>query len=646
VLLIIAAPRVWQWYDWTSAPEAHFAGEVVVAGIDSYHFFRVARDMREGVWDTGELDTRRNFPDGASRERVSFFPRMVAVAADLGDTTVYRAGMLVSLVLGVLFAVPMLLYFVRCGMPLAGVVGAALGGVAPAYLQRSSVYRVDTDGGNLFCVWLVSYSLLVTLQSRGWRQQLASALVAGLVCRGFILWYAQPGFVWVFTGTLLLGLRALRVRPRVSAALLGLYALCAGTHSFALGAADLHAFVRGYLLGEVAEAGSVAARFPDVLDEILELARAPFPTSLAQLQEPWPLALLGLIGFLVMLVSLRARAVPLLPHLMFGALALVQSQRFLMYLAPLAAAGLGALLSFLLRGRVQSEWARCGAAFLLVAACLPGSAAFDAPRPRMGVEELAAFQELKAVAPPGAVAFAPWNEGYPLIDVAGLRTFGDGQAPDPVVEQLIALSLLSAETFALQAVPVYLASHSRAELHAALERGGSQGALVREIGAFAQPAPVPIVVVMTEKLMQGFSRIYKKAAWNFERQEGELAGYDFRVCMPLPERRYRCSKEDRRDLLVDPEAGTIGDAPSIRRFLRVRDGVVVEDRDFGRRGLVLQLLEAPEAPHSLHLLGDAVFRSNFNQMFVLGRYDANLFEPLSTSLPELRAYLLRSGIHE
>ena len=42
-LAVAAAPRAWQWVDWTSSPDEYFADDVMVAGIDSYHLFRVAR---------------------------------------------------------------------------------------------------------------------------------------------------------------------------------------------------------------------------------------------------------------------------------------------------------------------------------------------------------------------------------------------------------------------------------------------------------------------------------------------------------------------------------------------------------------------------------------------------------------------------
>jgi hypothetical protein len=49
-------------------------------------------------------------------------------------------------------------------------------------------------------------------------------------------------------------------------------------------------------------------------------------------------------------------------------------------------------------------------------------------------------------------------------------------------------------------------------------------------------------------------------------------------------------------------------------------------------------VEAAKADGELiSLLG--VFRSNFNQMFVLGRHDPAFFQPLMAALPELRAYL-------
>ena len=639
VLLVIATPRLAQWWAWIGAPERHFAGEVVVASIDSYGMLHAARQMREGVWDAPLPDPMRRYPDGVSRERISLLPRLIALGADLTGATLYRAGMVISLVFSVLFAIPLVFFFARCGMAPAGLVGAAVGGLSHSYLQRTSVYRVDTDGGNLLFVWLVSWALLATLQAVTTRARLGFAALSGICCLGFVTWYAQPGFAWVFGGTLALSLLLTRPGWRSGLGVLGVFMLCTGPWALLEGARDIADFVRGYLLDQAASAGPLAS-FPNVLSEIHELRRLPLDEALALLQRPWPLALLGLLGLAVAATRLRGAFVLLLPSLLLGGLGLVESMRFLMYLAPLCGVGLGALLGVALTRTPVSRGGHLVAAFALVALLLPGSAAFEAPRPRVDVDLLRALLRLREEAPPGSVALAPWSEGYPILDVARLATFGDGQAPHPLVEHLVALAFASPEPIAFGAVGSWLASHGEEERLAALEQVGDPPALVPLMAGFPRASPVPIVVVLTERMRETYSWIFRKAIWDFEARRGRRAGYDVRHCVSEGEGRLRCSKPGRVDVEIDVEAGTLVGNP-IARFLRLREGEVVEDRTYGHRGAVLQLLESPTGPHVLHILDEVVFASNFNQMYVLGRYDAAWFEPLVTSVGTLRAYRLR-----
>ena len=45
----------------------------------------------------------------------------------------------------------------------------------------------------------------------------------------------------------------------------------------------------------------------------------------------------------------------------------------------------------------------------------------------------------------------------------------------------------------------------------------------------------------------------------------------------------------------------------------------------------------------VHFLSEAVYRSNLNQMFVLGRHDPALFVEAQDLWPHTRAFLLRPG---
>ena len=644
-LALVAAPRAWQWSEWTGDPSRHFAGDVVVASADSYHWFRVAREIASGGRGATGRDALRAFPDGMARGRESLLPVAMALLADALDTSVYRAGMAISLVLGVLFAIPLGLYFARWGSPAAGIVAIVVGGLSPAVLQRTSVYRVDTDGGNLLLMWIAALCLLELLRADlAWRRLLWAG-AAGLAVRGLCAWYAQPGFLWVYGATLLLCAVKTGQGGRRSLALLAVFAVCGGPLDLAAGARDIASFVDAYVVAGIGGTGGVAASFPDVLDEIHELQRLSPSDTLAALLGPAPLALLGLVGFGLLAARDPEGALPLLPVLALGGLGVVWAMRFLMYLAPFVGAGLGWLLVLALRrlgvhGEGRAAFAGLAVGILL----LPGTAAFDEPRPRIDAALLESLQVLREKAPAGAVAVAPWNHGYLLMDVTGLATFNDGRAPmDPVVEQLLSMAFVSPFPSGLPTLTTYLASRSRADLYSALERVGGQRALLAEIGSREVHGGHPIVVVFTERQLRQFSHVLRKATWDFERRRGSEGGYDVRQCTPEPPAAWRCGKEGRPVVRVDAAQGSVDGRPVATRWVRVRGGVVVEEREFARpAGVVLQLVESSTGPpHTLHVLDPLVFTSNFNQMFVLGRHDPKRFELLVDRPPHLRAYRSR-----
>ena len=64
-------------------------------------------------------------------------------------------------------------------------------------------------------------------------------------------------------------------------------------------------------------------------------------------------------------------------------------------------------------------------------------------------------------------------------------------------------------------------------------------------------------------------------------------------------------------------------------------GQVAQVKHFSHhRGYTLQImLDNPRQFSEVYLLEDDVFLSNFNQMFMLGNYDRNLFEETMNAFP-------------
>ena len=56
------APRVSHYRGWEENRANNFAGEVAASGTDSYYWFRVARELRDGTWESESVDPLRDHP--------------------------------------------------------------------------------------------------------------------------------------------------------------------------------------------------------------------------------------------------------------------------------------------------------------------------------------------------------------------------------------------------------------------------------------------------------------------------------------------------------------------------------------------------------------------------------------------------------
>ena len=59
------------------------------------------------------------------------------------------------------------------------------------------------------------------------------------------------------------------------------------------------------------------------------------------------------------------------------------------------------------------------------------------------------------------------------------------------------------------------------------------------------------------------------------------------------------------------------------------------------QGYTLQMLVVGQRIVEVQLIDEAVFQSNYNQMFLLGRYDGKLFEETYNAFPFSRLYRVK-----
>lgn len=646
------APRLEQLDRWRNRPQEYYAGSVPVSGSDSYYWFRMAREHAEGQPLRGR-DALRHYPDGADYEGVPALSRLLAGLSRWTGGDVYRAGILATLVLSSLFVVPLGFFCLRLGHPAAGVVGALLASFSPAYLYRSSIRHTDTDGGNLFFVWTIAaLCAWVTPEARARRNALLASL-GGLSLASFCGWYGQPVLWLPFAAAFAVHLVAARFAPRRALGLLALFiALSNPLH--ALGAVrDLAAVTSQYVLGaRTAPAGehaTAALAFPNVYREIDELGRLPPARTLSEIVRSPALAAAGLAAFGLLAAAHWRCLVPVLPVLALGALGPTRAFRFTMYLAPFVGIGLGFLVSLAARRLVGGrrapllDLAAYGLAFALVAALL-GLTAWDHPRrsqtsPRL----LASLIELRQQLPADAAIWTSWSFGYVIADVARAATFDDPRDPDPVIAQLMSRSMVSDDPAELAHIVSFVANRGREGLARLASGSRSYPELLESLAERAGPPPGNAYVLFVARMIDEYPAYHYKGLWDFEARTGTRDGYEIHRCERTLTDVLVCGRRAGREIVIDLARGLIAGRRFARKAVFVAQGAVRAEIDYASDdGPFVQVIEGADRSVSVQILTESVFRSNFNQMFVLGRWDPALFEEAYARVPDARLFRLRS----
>jgi hypothetical protein len=96
---------------------------------------------------------------------------------------------------------------------------------------------------------------------------------------------------------------------------------------------------------------------------------------------------------------------------------------------------------------------------------------------------------------------------------------------------------------------------------------------------------------------------------------------------------------DCRGAKIDLKAGKINNHVALKRMVFIRDGKVLREQEYGHaQGYTLQLLVAGKQIVEVQLIDEVVFSSNYNQMFLLGRYRDDLYEETYNAFPFSRLY--------
>ncbi len=434
VLAILLLTALWLRVDdllaWRQHPgNAFFDGRPLLITLDGYYYLALARDLREDTY--GQPDSLRGVP--ASPPRPTPPPLLSIMAATLSAITSWPLewiALMLPPLLGLTLAVPLLLLSRIYGGRLMGLVAVAMGLWPRYFVYRSHMGWFDTDCLNVTFLLTICYLFIRFGLSAGPRRYawLAGGGAAYLL---FLLWWDQaPAIVTLICMTPLVivmllyyrpGARERRIALVVGLAAAAVVAVWQGPRIFV--SPFRHAYEQFDYIAK-----RQAADFPNVGVSVHEQKQMALADMVA-MSTGHPLSFfLGLTGLAALFYQHRRKAAALIVPFAVGALTFIFARRFLIFLTPFLAVGLGYAAQLAWGQQARWPFLKYATPLLIaVVVFLPfRESLVRVYWPKEGPGVIEGFDRLARGTDAKALVWAWWDHGYPLRYWGRRATINDG----------------------------------------------------------------------------------------------------------------------------------------------------------------------------------------------------------------------------
>jgi len=641
---------------WMENSQDYVVGQVVaMMDMDAYYWLKMAQELDEGRLEKGRVDSLKGYPDRvpfALQGKPSLLAYFISFGKNFTGGNYYRSGLLLIPLLAGLFVFPLFFYFNRLGFGASAVLGGLIGSFGTSYYLRTMMGRVDTDLLNTFFPLLIACFILSIRKEKSWRANMALAAGAGLTMYLFSWWYQQPSFILVYLCVLTVYLLISRVPWKQIAPILLVFLLTCGPE-FVL--QSVHS-VRIFLSAYVAPHPTGRIVWPNIMPMVLEAKKRGTLETLQRLHGLLPLDFAGIAGLIYLSLRYFRKMIPISPLLLLGAWSLVGPSRFSIYLAPLIGIGVGVLIELLVKNfgskvRLRPQFvplASITLMFMLFFSTL-GYTAFhtDSP-PIISAPETKAILDIKNTVPKHSAMFTPfWEFGYPLMEIGDFATYHDGGLMGGMRTTLASQAMMSTNQQDMVSLLSYLEDNGFNRLSSVVSKERLSADQMMNL-IFDYPKPFQgenVYVIYLQDMLWKVSSMSKFGTWDFNRKKGESMDYVQLNCYSLNNNVMSCM-----DGTIDLNRGVMNDGSvdiPLRGAVFVNDGYVFDQTDYDNRddnGYYLQVLMTNNKIRMILVADGRLFRTNFNQQYLLGNYDRRYFEEVYNDVPLARVLKVKRGV--
>ena len=650
-----------QFTHWESHPEQFFAGNTpLFSTMDTGYFLGIAQSLSRQK-TTNDFFARRSFPDGKkyaenAPNRTSAKPPLLSsvihwLADNDSPQALLEVGNAIIPVTAAITALAIILCFGATGYWLEGSVAAVGGGLSMAYLQRSSIGRIDTDQLNLGFFYLLFGLAIWAGRAKKWQIGLGITILAGLTARLFMEWYGKSELIWMSLFALFWMVSVCSRDWRRVAGYSTLFIMISGVQIVDIGGSAYikESFATGTL------------QFPNVLTTVSEVTQINFRNMLLQMIGSVGLGIIGLAGMVFWAVRHPVYAVALGPLAVFAMLNFIIGNRAIFYSAPVLWFGLAFIITTIGRGCYKTVWTLVGqqpglpqagnltvtgviASTLLIGSYLVSPHKY-VPQAAVPPKIISALTSLNHVKADEDAVMASWCDyEYSSLLFNKLPVLADGGTQVAAPTFLMAKALLAPTQQETAAILKFLAREGGAGISS---HASSQKSLFRHIHESAtEPAPT-IYFVLTNQMNSWIYSISQIGNWDLDtgkaipavgNANGPALSYDVLQCelMASPSQ-LNCSGH-----IFDLRSGKVDGQLVLDGAVRSRQGRQIGGVAFpGNQLNVLQMAEINQT-QEFYLLHRDLFQSSFNQLFHLGRADSTLFDMVYDDYPYARIFRLKT----
>jgi len=529
-----------------------YKGEPLYSEFDSFLFARYARDIKEGIFHPGEVDSFRFFPDNTTSAKVKDMKFYREYSRE-GTLISFIWGMLSKVtgipiakltwylvpIFAVLLAIPVFLFFKELGYPYAGILGALVGITCGMYYFRTDLMRLDTDMFTLTFPFLIGYFFLKFFKESNESKKYLWIALSSVSVILYQMWYAHANLCFVLLGAFLVRFfweKRLNLKKNdiVFLSILIVPQLWYIYKGPLLLFYQLRNIV--FNIKHTTSAQQLFKDFPNIYMSISELQHlSPKAVFGYIIYHYWIVGLIGFVGFAIFCIRHLKDAILILPLFLVGILSFISGSRFVMYLGPFVGAGLGAILHFIFNwflpklGLFEDERKRKIVLHVLGTALFVFLILIQYPlkkvyaTPKIFSPLVKDMKYLSTHTPKNSVIWTWWDYGYAFQLYARRATFHDGGSQGSPKTYFIARSFATNSPEEAWNITSFITNYGLTGIAKNLLKGLTAESLVKKVehGDFDKPLKAPVYWVFTSDLVPKFPWIYYFGSYDFHTHKGK-----------------------------------------------------------------------------------------------------------------------------